>query len=360
MSGSIPMLPFELYAEILEWLYNVENAEVDYRTLSICSLVCTAWRPISQRRLFRRLPWLFSGEQASQFIEIFHDNPGLGAHVRGMSLFIVPALAQSNRTSITFYQFVTLLSCCRQVQALRIMYDAPQGELTAQNLEQVRALGLQLVMLECEVMTRTVYQLCSQWPTIRYMLCGAVRNHGVPGDFPLPGERAPFALRGLVLKRSVRTSIMSWLFPTDADVELQEVDMFALRESDPLLVHARGIRALRLKTPPTPAVVSSLTGLEEYIFRYAVRTPLALPPTVRHVGFHAPGVQTSAGEREKELDCMLDIISKTPLLRLVTVHSGMDDLMMASLEDRCRERGVTLVGAAKPRLLVRAHNIDCF
>ncbi|KAI0061942.1 hypothetical protein BV25DRAFT_1826230, partial [Artomyces pyxidatus] len=354
-SASIIILPFDVHAAILEWVYRQGHydggGDGGRKTLGAAALVCTAWTSIAQRLLFRELPSIFSAQAASNLVALFHAKPALGSYIRRLSISVIPCLQR--HSPITFTQFVAIFSYCRGIESLHLMCEL-ENELTPSELEQIRALDLHITVLSCHTITREIFQIATLWP-IQYMVCGMDRQYGRPPGYTLPGDRAPFSLRGLILKNHVNTSLVPWLLPADPRSPLQELEINELLEEDPyhILPHAPTIRSLVLNTSPTQSVLSRFTGLEEYCIRYYSRKPLRLPPKVWHIGLHGPGSIVIGSERQytRELQSTLDIISNTPALRLVTAHALMNRKMTEALGAKCREMGVEFRRYLNPDLL---------
>ncbi|KAI0040252.1 hypothetical protein FA95DRAFT_1611947 [Auriscalpium vulgare] len=54
LNAAMVALPHDVHVEIIKWVYrNSQHVDIDYRTLSACSLVCKIWTTPAQRLLFR-------------------------------------------------------------------------------------------------------------------------------------------------------------------------------------------------------------------------------------------------------------------------------------------------------------------
>ncbi|KAI0061930.1 hypothetical protein BV25DRAFT_1826219 [Artomyces pyxidatus] len=204
MSG--PVVPFELHPGIIEWVYRSHwhqglhrdyVARCAYATLSACSLVCKAWRPVAQCLLFRRIPRLLTAYQALRFIASLRSNQRLGTHVRSLQILELTRTDWPKRTPLVNIEHaISILELCPQVLDICLLFSA---KFTSYDFFRIRSLDLHPTRLQFLIMTPQFYEIASLWPTVRFMTCGE-------DDDPLPSaptQPAPFTLESLQVVTSL-------------------------------------------------------------------------------------------------------------------------------------------------------------
>ncbi|KAI0040113.1 hypothetical protein FA95DRAFT_926137 [Auriscalpium vulgare] len=275
-----PVLPWEIDAAILEWIYRFSQSHVvDYRTLASCALVCKSWTLIAQRLLYRRIPLVPTALRREQFTKSIEALPHLGTYVR--------ALFTSSFTN------TELLAILPYFPHIRKLTFGPTQMFSATEAAQLRALGLSPTALHCSGGHIPVYQLLDIWPSTKFLSLDYIQCDA-PSDIPAPPH-----LEGISMMQLLPDQLANWL--VDASVFGRSPDGRGLRQYEtrvtrtpfnpgPMEEAVKRLGALSITsyTGPIPhgGLETIFTGLQECILIRLPTVPFRFPSTVCHAGYH--------------------------------------------------------------------------
>ncbi|KAI0039821.1 hypothetical protein FA95DRAFT_982532 [Auriscalpium vulgare] len=334
-SSYIMPIPFDIQAIIIEWVYrSSQHTAIDYPTLRACALVCRDWRPIAQRFLFRRVPhrsahWVAScGPPSLLLLHTLCDNPHLAAHVRFIHLFLSfhgDASETANIALVDLCPHTEVVSCYN--------YTLMPGALE----ERLRNVQLRPVFLRVFSDLTFVECIMQTWPNIQGLDINVWRNSHSPEADPL--IRAPCAVRSLSLR------FTSWA-PEDGLSSLRDLELNIHQWPAQLChqLHASRvlpqIRSLRLMGHiPPPDILEHLVQLESLVLGTLPTTNVALPKSLRHLGYHP---ENASFAEQHDASFVLAVLQTLPSLQIVTLTCRLLAAHLNALEGACRDRGVDL------------------
>ncbi|KAI0040249.1 hypothetical protein FA95DRAFT_1611944 [Auriscalpium vulgare] len=328
-------LPHDIHVEILDWVYcNSQHVDIDYRTLSACSLVCKIWTTPAQRLLFR-------------FI-----SPLDAVH----KLLPVTGIDINFAATTTTDNFFALLALCPNVTSLSITLNSKTFAPSV--LDRLRALELQIEYLQTNIWFDIVASYVHLWPSLR---CLEMYESGFYHAFDRP---PPVPLK---LPQGVN---VDWRFPVLARCLLEGTDTSALRELEMYAVEWEDSTCLAALTStsvlenltslvlldgalPPYAILDRCARLETLVFAERPAMAVVLPRTLRHVCYRA-----LTKDDRLPLRFLLDALKALPSLGMVTATRALSTEDVADLTRGCKEIGVDFVALSDYRMLRRMHDVD--
>ncbi|KAI0043016.1 hypothetical protein FA95DRAFT_1563754 [Auriscalpium vulgare] len=347
------IIPLDIQLLVVEWLYRLSQHQfaIDYHTLRACALVCSAWRPVAQRLLFRRVPRQpglpFGGIfllDVTLLLDILRTRPHLAAHVRTIRLFLESAYADAVDAQLM------LLEVCPHVACLYIEIDT---EIVPHMLKFAIPQHIQSVILPFE--HEDVNAILKLWPDLRAI---EITRGVIPGVDEIPLIRIPSGVLSLSVPASVITQIFVTAddLPALRDLELGAITSRSYTELLPTLC-ASGLlprlRTLVLDGPLPPAeVLDQLEQLESLIFQELPNEDVIFPKTLRHIGCHY-----SCDPEPERASFLVAALRSLDGLQLVTV-AGLFRRTRAVLMDACRELDVECVTLETSEHFPRPRDVD--
>ncbi|KAI0048082.1 hypothetical protein FA95DRAFT_1572075 [Auriscalpium vulgare] len=344
-----PPLPFDIHARIIQFVYiTSQSHEVDYETLSACALVCKDWVDLSQRLLFRRIPyqavdhlWCL-GLRGDFLLRALTMRPHLGAYVISIPV-ILDNFANPMPENPTWF---VILRCCPYIAQLRL--DNPYAAYTSA-LPKLLALSMHPTVLS---VTLPMMKVVTLWPSVRHLVLETGSGGSPPSialDFPLPAQLRSIAYVGAVHFRSANLPECA----TAAHYSAEELDVGRLC----LPEHRTGgisigesLRILACTVAPSNEDFHRLARLELLVLGVLPSDPVVLPRTLRHFGYHAKLAETIAvAQRLAQLVSALADESALPELRTVSVALSSKEEVVQAFERLRESRGVEVLVYADPQ-----------
>ncbi|KAI0039926.1 hypothetical protein FA95DRAFT_1612190 [Auriscalpium vulgare] len=343
-----PPLPFDVHARTIQFVYIAsQNCEIDYKTLSACALVCKDWVPLAQRLLFRRIPypdneWLLHAIHL--LLRTVTTSPHLGTYVLSIPIEIKTFWPENKDANDTY---LTLLRCCPHIAQVRL--EVPAFDCT-EALQELGSLGLRpTVLVVDEKMLGVMSAVLEMWPSVRHLVVETPKIRGIA--FPLPAQLHSVAYTGGTFLRYVGFRKLVGLNHFLAD-EL-EVGSMGLRVdgtfTERIEASLRGIMCL---TIPSNAELQHMTHLQSLILPELPSTPIKLPRTLRHFGYHVNhNKETETTRVAQRLGYFVSALadeSALPELREVSVTRSSSQEVVQAFERLHEARRVDVFVYADP------------
>ncbi|KAI0047104.1 hypothetical protein FA95DRAFT_1572740 [Auriscalpium vulgare] len=333
-------LTYDVHVEIINWVYrnlqlnllyrNFPHIDVDYRTLSACSLVCRGWRTAAQRLLFRNL-------------NPVHGTYGHFASIRLGETDGEALEGLADGRSVTD-KYLAIMAFCPNIKSLYITLIDLSSVIGL--IERLRALDLRLERLQLASLNdvetpETIASLVRLWPSLQSLDVGVRFATGFELRYPVVPFKTP------------RSISVSWAFPELTRWLLEGSDTSALRKIEVLRVNWDNPDCARVFSRtsalenltslivdgalPPKEIMDRCVRLETLVFAVRPTGAVVLPRTLHHLGYHA--VRKDKGT---PLHYLLDAIQALPVLRLVTATRTMSTTDLTDLTHRCEEIRVDL------------------
>ncbi|KAI0039314.1 hypothetical protein FA95DRAFT_1035801 [Auriscalpium vulgare] len=362
--ATIPALPYDIHAEILEWVYCISQAhEVDYATFAACALVCRTWTQPAQRLLFRRVPKTtgtprrFSVYDA-RLIETVRWKPWLGSYVRS---FAIDDLYEDSATLLALFPNLVNLTIMTPITGARLPWSNCA-------MERLRALQLPIKCLDMRRTTSASFigALLALWPGVRHV--------GIPKLL-----RAPPSQLARLFEHDEIIRVTSWVprkephkmfggeqlpdVPDLVEIELQwkeHLFVETARDLEPQNFKAVGCRSFAHIFNAMDGAQKHLSSLEEVVCTELPNVPISLPRRIRHVGYHAPTDPCSESRYESDvsLKYLVDALRELPDLRLVTATTNSSRDVLSVLENACRSVGAQFAVYPDDESVPRTRHVD--
>ncbi|KAI0039923.1 hypothetical protein FA95DRAFT_1612188 [Auriscalpium vulgare] len=360
-----PQLPFDVHARILQFVYiTSQSHEVDYRTLYACALACKDWVPLSQRLLFRRIPyrgrdWL---RNAIPFLlHTFTRSPHLGTYVHSIPITIESDRMASYSQPKHTYDY-DLLRCCPHIAQVQAHLDIPGFPYTAA-LSKLRALSLRPTALVAFMYETDVVEMLAVWPSVRHIVVKMATPSMAVLDVPLPTQLRSVACTGSVYFNSADPRAQ----PCLAEHSFEELEVGRLRLCLPMHTGdicriGDSLRILTCTNMPSSFDIEWLTRLESLVLGALQRAPFTLPRTLRHFGYHVQGAEETEPRRLAQL--VGDLVSvladesALPALREVSVTRASSQDVLQAFDELRETRGAELVVYPDAESYPRARYVD--
>ncbi|KAI0051936.1 hypothetical protein FA95DRAFT_1602180 [Auriscalpium vulgare] len=347
-------LPLDVQILIIEWLFrSSQHALIDYATLRACAIVCRAWTPVAQRLLFRRLRCLGLQDPQSRIrllVDTLRTRLHLAAHVR----YIEVAWPSYPRDfgDVCLH----LLELCRQVEAISFWLSNHNNKPLSADLDaHLRAIQLRPMVLEMIGLDDTVCRtIVNIFPGARVLVFNVRQRYDGPYECLLPSTVEALEIPADSLRQCLSLSEplpalrhLSLLLPDWSDKALCE------HLNYPGLLQQ--LQSLQIKGNfPPEEILKPLVQLRTLIVEELPRKPVTLPPSLRHIGYHAwwnaaPGALA---------ELAVDPLRALPELQLVTVTRAVKPHVRLALEEMCRENGVHLGTYEMPFFFRKQKHID--
>ncbi|KAI0045556.1 hypothetical protein FA95DRAFT_116500 [Auriscalpium vulgare] len=351
-SATAPPLQYDVHVEIIEWVYRAsQHANVDYQTLSACSLVCKAWAPPSQRLLFRRT-WIMepgSTKRISQLFLSIRRNPLLGTYVRTLAIavaniFLFPIHYADDG------KVLTLFSLCPNITGLAIY---PNHIFNMSNLVQnLSRLDLRIKVLRIIGRFDSVGPLIDLWPDLTCL--DIIPDSHSTLSPPTPSKFT----RAVAIRWNGRPT---WVFPRIPDA-LREVEVCDAWVNPSGLDRFMDTSALENITSlvldgavPSKSVLDRCPKLETLVFAVCPAVSTSLPVTLRHVGYHAC---TATRLITVDVQHLVEALRALPILELVTATRALSKRTLAKLKRGCTLPGVEFATYGDARMFKRVVDAD--
>ncbi|KAI0048637.1 hypothetical protein FA95DRAFT_1026508 [Auriscalpium vulgare] len=284
-----PLLNLDVIFRIIEWVYDL-SSKVDYDTLRACCLVCTTWRPIAQRMLFRRLEEIKTSRILC-FLRSLQRNPRLRPYVRTLTLDIQKS-EDTRGCPLSPSLASDILAHCPNVTKILILSDDHDMSIPYPEISRIQALDLNVVALHYRdgPPLNLLVQLLSIWPSVRSLSLDNLWWRPIPPSWR-PSPLAAFAC----------------------------------------------ISSCTFSALPGPVILSHFTALQEIFLQSLPRDPFTLPTSIWHIGFYRCAI---AIIRHRYLVHLLSAAESLPLLRLVsTTRESLHPEDIEYLAAACRTHG---------------------
>ncbi|KAI0043284.1 hypothetical protein FA95DRAFT_1609517 [Auriscalpium vulgare] len=323
---SMVSLPYDVHVEIIAWVYrNSQHVDIDYRTLSACSLVCKEWTAPSLRLLFRNANSRFLRHSHTLLLlNALRENALLGTYV-----YFIKIKLSINSVGDTD-NALALLALCPNLETLSVVASSDPSDMTSQ-MERIRGMGLRVKHLQFANTPKYIPPFLGLWPDLQ-----SLDIFTVFVESALPEHPAPW--------KTPRSAAVTWRSPVSARWLLEAADTSALRELEVSGVDWGNSLCLRTfhRTPalenltslfldgalPPQAIIVRFLRLEKLVFAVCPAGAVVLPRTLRHVGYHA----VTKDDGRVPVWYLRIALQGLPVLRLVTTR----DLSTTDLEDLTR------------------------
>ncbi|KAI0063131.1 hypothetical protein BV25DRAFT_1915457 [Artomyces pyxidatus] len=335
----MPALPWDVYVEILEWVYRASQAkEIDYPTLCAASLVCRSWRPLAQRLLFRRVRRRLGEEYL--FTNILQQNRSLGQHVRSLNVGYS-------------VDFADLLECCPNTTELVLELPLSKAEIESA-APRLHALNLQIAVLDLHA-AWDIDALLELWPSTSCLLYDYGHIYW-SSRTPLWGPLISLKIPAAVFAQSY----LDELVPPGVDTLREiEIDGFIPDRVPEWFARAGPhLKSFTARFPAFPSLRRHFGSLEQVVFSALVCFGYTFPESVRHVGYHCDGTELSTYCDHRGLPQLLVAIKALPHLQLVTATRASRKDVLAAIETVCRQRGVEFIIYPDAESFPRPRNVD--
>lgn len=331
-------LPVELIFKILGMAYFDDEILMipDYKTLSACSLVCSAWTLPAQSLLFHFI------QEPMSLTPIIDRKTSrgrlLGGFIRRLDVVIgtIDGALHPER-------LLALLECCPKVYELIIhirglhrLEDPLQLQLQQAINDGIGSNIRALQLLDCGVQSPIIFQILSIWP-VQFFTLGTEIVATPP---PTPSK---LKLCKLVLTRALSTDILDWLLssspPTLQILEIRDIPSSDMISS--LVKHGPQLRSLRLFSYDSKSdmLAKLCLNLEELVLLHFPPdySPIYLPPSLRHFQF-IKGIDSSRSLRH-----LISAVQSHDSLRTITCYQNLDmHPNFAALQDACNRKGIEI------------------
>ncbi|KAI0045577.1 hypothetical protein FA95DRAFT_1596767 [Auriscalpium vulgare] len=342
-------LPHDVHVEIINWVFrNSQHTEMDYPTLRACSTVCKSWIVPSQRLLFRRIQMFSSRHnritKSNQLlIATLQEKAHLRTYMRRISFWYHPLLTGDD-------DFLALLALSPNVTDLFIIL--PNANPIATNLfvpgdmvERLRALDLRATSLTMCGMPSAISHFLSIWSDLQSLQLDLVGESFLRSSGPPVFPSTP---------RSIKIHCYGWESPLS--MLEGSIDLSAVRELEAIGANWHDSTSRLTRTPvfgnltalimdgalPPKVVLDRCAQLKTLVFAICPTATVALPATLRHVGYHAVparGSEMTARAPGVDVQHLLRALRPLPALYMVTTTRALyppavDQLMLGCKEMR--------------------------
>ena len=338
----------------------------DYKTLSACCLVSTAWKETAQKMLFHSvdlghyhpLPLSSSPFENAHYPLFFSPHAKvLASYVRRLD--IVLGLGE---VGCSPQDFINVVSICKQLYdvTLRVhgIHELERDVLS--RLRRAQAASLphpirSLSILACGVQSPIAFQLLSVWTNVQFL------RLGVELAAKLPAKPTSVRLYELALHRLPPLRVAEWLLASSHDtLRIFDCHTAPSAEYDTLLQkigrHLISLRIFR-HTNRTRALIQHCPTLRELVvIQLSSFLPLGeLPPTLEHLSFRSLSSVATI-----PLRYVITALDKLPRLRLLSCDEPTEESTeFPLLQKKCQEKGVVLTSDMLPVLTVSMILLTC-
>ncbi|KAI0049109.1 hypothetical protein FA95DRAFT_1604641 [Auriscalpium vulgare] len=336
--------PLDIQLAVIEWVYrSSQHSRIDYATLRACALVCRGWTRPAQRLLFRRVPCKdinvpqlrhLTRQVMTLLVHTLRTRPDLAAYVRSIQVSLWSPL--DNPADV---DELALLELCTRVDGIFFKHQVGNDDYPALE-ERLRAIPLRPTFLEVFGAPSAISRIVNLWPSVRAIDCIEMRG----GATPTPPPSAPASVQSLC----VSVDNLGWIpAPENGVLALRGLELTHPRWPDTawaqpliatgILPHLRTLTLWDTSFPP-PEVLAALSRLESLALSHPPMQDVALPRSLRHVGYHGWKAVS-----EIEVAFMVAAFRALPDLQLVTLTRRAGVALRESLAVMCNEYGAELV-----------------
>ncbi|KAI0045554.1 hypothetical protein FA95DRAFT_116486 [Auriscalpium vulgare] len=329
----IPRLPHDVHVEIINWVFRgSQYAHVDSRTLCACSLVCKFWTGPSQRLLFWHTHLTGSEKRIELLVAAMRGNALLGTYIRSISVIYSPGSIMND----FFLAFLTLTPSVSSLFVIfaGIMPTDGNPSTVEDLLEGLHRLKLRITSFIMLGGAGLVPHFTSLWPDLQSLQLEhpveKVARFSTPAGLKIRCNGQPL-----------------WILDGSVDVSaLRELEVAHVNwnETASRFTHTTafgGLTALIVdRELPPQAVLDRCLQLRTLVFASNPIVAVALPATLRHVGYHASTESSETGVLTVDVRHLLRALRSLPALCLVTTTRALCPATEAQIMLECEDMHV--------------------